>query len=56
MPRSASRRRFLKAQTAAVLATQVPGLLRVAEPAAAARLAQAGGPKAVQAKPAKWTR
>lgn len=56
MPRSASRRRFLKAQTAAVLATQVPGLLRGAEPAAAARLAQAGGPKAVQAKPAKWTR
>lgn len=61
MPAKVTRRKFLHAQSVALLATQVPATVRAAEdkPAAtpdASKLAKQGGARTVQAKPGRWVR
>jgi perosamine synthetase len=53
-----SRRKFLQTNSVALVAAQVPGILGAAESAAAdaGKLAKAGGPKAVQARPGRRVR
>lgn len=56
---SLSRRKFLGANSAALLAASLPAAARSAEStgqAEARKLAKEGGPKAVRAKPGKWVR
>lgn len=61
MASSFTRRKFIQAQSVALLASQLPALGQNAGApssagAGAERLAREGGPKAVQAKAAKWVR
>jgi dTDP-4-amino-4,6-dideoxygalactose transaminase len=54
-----TRRKFLYANSLALLATQLPGGAAESKPAAAGdadQLAKDGGPKTVQTKPGKWIR
>jgi dTDP-4-amino-4,6-dideoxygalactose transaminase len=53
-----TRRKFLQAQTLALVATQVPALAQTSSkpPVAAPTLAKLGGPKSVTSRPGKWVR
>ena len=59
MPNKVTRRKFIAANSAALLATQLPAAAAPGDgtaPADASKLAKQGGGKAVQAKPARWVR
>src|ERR1043165_7829435 len=59
MPSPLTRRKFIVANSAAVLTAQITPPLRAAEAASSAdagKLAKEGGPKAVQSKPGPWKR